>query len=176
MFRQCCIFWNCSDSVVYFRIVQTVLYILELFRQCCIFCFSFYYHKLFIICWSVCTQPGKWQVMYMCTMGVGFSSIYDIVIETWNYSVRVIFLCLMLFIAKERIGKKGYGCKWIRASIEIYTETRIKEQEHSFHSCSIFPSPSSTYNLNISLAIKWLRNGTTPAVGGYLYRQTLRYI
>jgi hypothetical protein len=34
----------------------------------------------------------------------------------------------MLFIAKERIGKKGYGCKWIRASIEIYTETRIKEQ------------------------------------------------
>ena len=47
----------------------------------------------------------------MCTMGVAFFSIYDIVIETWNYSVRVIFLCLMLFIAKERIGKKGYGCK-----------------------------------------------------------------
>jgi hypothetical protein len=44
--------------------------------------------------------------MYMCTMGVGFSSIYDIVIETWNYSVRVIFLCLMLFIAKKELVRK----------------------------------------------------------------------
>jgi hypothetical protein len=37
LFRQCGIFWNCSDSVVYFRTVPTVWYILELFRQCGIF-------------------------------------------------------------------------------------------------------------------------------------------
>ena len=58
LFRQCgilcfsIIFWNCSDSVVffvfllYFGTVPTVWYfvffycILELFRQCCMLCFS----------------------------------------------------------------------------------------------------------------------------------------
>ena len=37
LFRQCGIFWNCSDSVVFFGTVPTVWYFLELFRQCGIF-------------------------------------------------------------------------------------------------------------------------------------------
>jgi hypothetical protein len=37
LFQQCCIFWNCSNSMVYFEIVPTVWCILKLSRQCGIY-------------------------------------------------------------------------------------------------------------------------------------------
>jgi len=68
-FQQCAIFWNRSNSVLYFRTVPTVCYILEPFQQCAIFrnrsnsvlyfrtvptvcyilfCISFYYLSLLV--------------------------------------------------------------------------------------------------------------------------------
>jgi hypothetical protein len=49
LFRQCGMFWNCSDNVVCFGTVPTVWYVLELFRQCGMLWYVFVLHSISMV-------------------------------------------------------------------------------------------------------------------------------
>ena len=76
LFRQWGIFWDCSDSEVYFGTVQTVRYILGLFRQCGIFlCLLFFIFRLI-----------------KCIRGIDFACDFNnFSIRFWNCSDSVVF-------------------------------------------------------------------------------------
>ena len=59
LFRQCGMFWNYSCSVVCFGTIPAVWYVLELFRQCGMFYCSFYYMYI-MLCRSY-FEPIAWR-------------------------------------------------------------------------------------------------------------------
>jgi hypothetical protein len=58
LFRQCGMFFNCSDSVVCFSTVPTVWYVFQLFRHCGMF----FNCSDSVVCFS--TVPTVWYVAF----------------------------------------------------------------------------------------------------------------
>ena len=114
LFRQCGIFWNCSDSVVFFGIVPTVWYFLELFRQCGMFwncCDSVVFFGIVPTVWYFLELFRQCGIFWNCSDIVVFFGIVPTVWYFLFFVLLVIINAYMLnFKCLSRLGPFWVSC------------------------------------------------------------------
>jgi hypothetical protein len=86
-FRQCGLFWNSFDSVVYFGTVSTVWFILEQFRECGLFCFSFYFR--YITVWNLLV------LFITIEIEASVELTFSLLLQIFRYNV---YKCIYIYI------------------------------------------------------------------------------
>ena len=73
--------------------------------------------------WNVSTKPGKWDVMYICVLGIDFASFYDCSIGYSNCSNSLVVFVFILLLPFRYILLLPFRYIWLTTFYCYHSDT-----------------------------------------------------